>query len=262
MLTQDLLECEDTGLARELPVDGAASRFEAVERAIAAMSRGEMVVVIDDEDRENEGDLILAAEFATAEKLAFLVRYTSGVICVALTGERCDQLNLPLMVSHTTDRRGTAFTLTTDVKEGTTTGISASDRAKTCRALVDPRTEPNDLARPGHVFPLRARSGGVLERVGHTEAAVDLTRLAGLRPGGVLCEIVNDDGSMARRRDLDSFCVANELTMVSVADLVRYRRDREVTAYERPAQGCRPNTETLKPEFSSPHKTARRTQRL
>ncbi len=201
--------------------------FASVEDAVAAIGRGDAIVVVDDEDRENEGDLIMAAEFATRERIAFFVRHTSGVICVPLTGERCDELGLPLMVEHNTESHRTAFTDTVDYRHGTTTGISASDRALTISALIDPGTRPGDLARPGHIFPLRYRPGGVLKRAGHTEAAVDLARLAGLYPAGVLCEIVNDDGTMARVPDLERFCAEHHLLMISIADLIRYRRRTE-----------------------------------
>jgi 3,4-dihydroxy 2-butanone 4-phosphate synthase / GTP cyclohydrolase II len=204
-----------------------SGRFAAIEDAIAAIARGEIVVVVDDEDRENEGDLIMAAEHATPEKIAFFVKHTSGVICMPLTGERCDDLDLPLMVSHNTESHRTAFTVSVDHRDGTSTGISAADRARTIQALIDPATRPADLARPGHIFPLRYRPGGVLKRAGHTEAAVDLARLAGLTPAGVLCEIVNDDGTMARLPELERFCEAHDLLMISIADLIRYRRQSE-----------------------------------
>ncbi|ACB33127.1 3,4-dihydroxy-2-butanone 4-phosphate synthase [Leptothrix cholodnii SP-6] len=197
-----------------------------IEDALAALARGEMVVVVDDEDRENEGDLILAAEHATPASIAFMVRHTSGMLCVGLPGERLDHLELPLMVERNTDSMRTAYTVTVDYRHGTTTGISAADRATTIRALVDPSVEPSDFNRPGHVFPLRAAPGGVLHRTGHTEASVDLTRLAGLRPGGVLAEVVNDDGTMARRPQLEAFAREHDLVMVSIADLVAYRRQR------------------------------------
>ncbi|RZS46668.1 bifunctional 3,4-dihydroxy-2-butanone-4-phosphate synthase/GTP cyclohydrolase II [Sphaerotilus mobilis] len=197
-----------------------------IEDALAALARGEMVVVVDDEDRENEGDLILAAEHATPESIAFMVRHTSGMLCIGLPGERLDQLGLPLMVERNTDSMRTAYTVTVDVRHGTTTGISAVDRALTFRALVDPDAVPSDFNRPGHVFPLRAVPGGVLHRPGHTEASVDLTRLAGLRPGGVLAEVVNDDGTMARRPQLEDFARTHGLVMISIADLVAYRRAR------------------------------------
>ncbi|MGI9614177.1 MAG: bifunctional 3,4-dihydroxy-2-butanone-4-phosphate synthase/GTP cyclohydrolase II [Acidimicrobiales bacterium] len=203
------------------------SPFDPVEDAIAAMARGEIVVVVDDEDRENEGDLIMAAEFATAEKMAFFIRHTSGVICAPVSERRAEELDLPLMVSQNTEAMRTAFTVSVDYREGTTTGISAHDRALTIRALVDPKAGSADFARPGHIFPLRARPGGVLKRAGHTEAAVDLSRMAGLSEGGVLCEIVNDDGTMARVPALQEFSNEHGLVFISIADLVRYRRRTE-----------------------------------
>jgi 3,4-dihydroxy 2-butanone 4-phosphate synthase/GTP cyclohydrolase II len=204
-----------------------SERMASVEDAVAAIARGEIVVVVDDEDRENEGDLIMAAEFATPEKIAFFVKHTSGVICMPLTGERCDELDLPLMVTNNTESHRTAFTVTVDYRHHTSTGISAADRARTIQALIDPLTKPSDLARPGHIFPLRYREGGVLNRAGHTEAAVDLARMAGLYPAGVLCEIVNDDGTMARVPELERFCDEHDLLMISIAELVRYRRQSE-----------------------------------
>jgi 3,4-dihydroxy 2-butanone 4-phosphate synthase/GTP cyclohydrolase II len=201
--------------------------FAPIEDAVAAIARGEMVVVVDDEDRENEGDLIMAARFATAERIAFIVNHSSGVICVAITGERADDLDLPLMVADNTDAMRTAFTVTVDYRHGTTTGISAAERAATLRAVADPATTAADYNRPGHVFPLRARPGGVLKRAGHTEAAVDLAVLAGLEPAGVLCEVVRPDGSMARLPDLTGFAAEHGLVMISIADLIRYRRRTE-----------------------------------
>lgn len=198
-----------------------------IEDVIAAIARGEMVVLVDDEDRENEGDLIMAAEFATPEKIAFVVRHTSGVIVTPLTAERCDELRLPLMVDNNTESHRTAFTISVDLKEGTTTGISAADRAATLRALADPTVPHNAFSRPGHVFPLRAREGGVLKRAGHTEAAVDLARLAGCQPAGVICEIQNDDGTMARLPDLQKFCATHNLLLSSIAELITYRRRHE-----------------------------------
>jgi 3,4-dihydroxy 2-butanone 4-phosphate synthase/GTP cyclohydrolase II len=209
------------------PPPKRSAKLAAIEDAVAAIARGEIVVVIDDEDRENEGDLIMAAEFATPEKIAFFVKHTSGVICMPLTAERCDDLDLPLMVTHNTESHRTAFTVSVDYRHGTSTGISAADRAATIQALIDPGTGPTDLARPGHIFPLRYREGGVLNRAGHTEAAVDLARMAGLYPAGVLCEIVNDDGTMARVPDLERFCDEHDLLMITIADLVRYRRQSE-----------------------------------
>lgn len=200
----------------------------SIDQALAAIARGEMVVVVDGEDRENEGDLILAAEHATAERLAFMVRHSSGVICIGLPGERLDALALPQMVAQNADAMGTAYTVTVDYRHGTSTGISAADRAATLRALVDPSAGRADFNRPGHVFPLRAREGGVLVRPGHTEASVDLTRLAGLRPGGVLVEIVNEDGSMARRPQLEDFAREHGLLIVTIADLIAWRKRHEV----------------------------------
>jgi 3,4-dihydroxy 2-butanone 4-phosphate synthase / GTP cyclohydrolase II len=201
--------------------------FDPIEDAIADIGAGRMVVVADDADRENEGDLILAAEKVTPEAIGFMVRHTSGVVCMPLVGERLDELRLPLMVSDVTDPQRTAFTISVDVRDGTTTGISAADRAATIRAMIDPATRPEDLARPGHVFPLRYREGGVLKRAGHTEAAVDLARLAELYPAGVLCEIVNEDGTMARLPDLVRFAKQHGLKLISIADLIEYRRKRE-----------------------------------
>ena len=199
-----------------------------IEDAIAAIAAGQMVVVVDDEDRENEGDLIVAAEHATPEAMAFFVRHTSGLICAAVTTERADQLDLPLMVERNTEAQRTAFTVTVDYREGTTTGISATDRSLTARSLVDPMTRPEDLARPGHLHVLRAREGGVLKRAGHTEAAVDLARLAGVAPAGVLCEVVTEDGlGMARRDELEAFAQKHGLLLVTIADLIKYRRQTE-----------------------------------
>jgi 3,4-dihydroxy 2-butanone 4-phosphate synthase / GTP cyclohydrolase II len=202
-------------------------QFDPVPDAIAAIGRGEIVVVVDDEDRENEGDLIMAAEFATPEKIAFFVRHTSGLICIPLTGDRLDALDIPLMVKDNTEAQRTAFTYSVDATTGTSTGISAADRAATIQALIDPGTRPTDLARPGHIFPLRYADGGVLKRAGHTEAAVDLARMAGLYPAGVLCEVVNEDGSMSRVDDLVPFAKEHGLVMTSIADLIRYRRQNE-----------------------------------
>jgi 3,4-dihydroxy 2-butanone 4-phosphate synthase / GTP cyclohydrolase II len=200
--------------------------FAGIERAIADVAAGRPVVVVDDKDRENEGDLIFAAAWATPELLAFTIRYTSGYVCVALTGEDCDRLDLPPMFHTNQDKRGTAYTVTVDAREGVTTGISAADRARTIRLLADPDAQSVDFARPGHVVPLRAREGGVLRRPGHTEAGVDLARLAGLAPAGVLCEIVSvkDPGEMARREELEVFAAEHDLRLISIADLIAYRR--------------------------------------
>jgi 3,4-dihydroxy 2-butanone 4-phosphate synthase/GTP cyclohydrolase II len=207
------------------PASGPATDIAAVERAIADIAAGRPVVVVDDPGRENEGDLIFAAAMASTELVSFMVRYTSGYICVPLTGADCDRLNLPPMYHVNQDRRGTAYTVTVDASDGVGTGISAADRAHTMRLLADPAAGPTDFRRPGHVVPLRARDGGVLCRPGHTEAAVDLARLAGLPPVGVLCEIVSqkDDG-MARYDELTTFAAEHELTLITIADLIAYRR--------------------------------------
>ncbi|MDQ6727696.1 MAG: bifunctional 3,4-dihydroxy-2-butanone-4-phosphate synthase/GTP cyclohydrolase II [Actinomycetota bacterium] len=202
--------------------------FASIDEAVAAFAAGEIVVVVDDASRENEGDLVVAAEFATAEKIAFFLNHTSGVICMPMLGERLDELDLPPMVVDNTEANRTAFTVSVDGRHGTTTGISAADRAATIAALVDPATRPADLARPGHVFPLRSREGGVLNRAGHTEATVDLARLAGVYPSGVLCEIVSaDKASMARLPELERFATDHGLPLITIADLIRYRRQRE-----------------------------------
>jgi 3,4-dihydroxy 2-butanone 4-phosphate synthase/GTP cyclohydrolase II len=203
------------------------STLAPIEDVIAAIARGEIVVIVDDEDRENEGDFIMAAEFATAEKLAFIVRYSTGVVCAPLTDERCDDLRLPLMVEQNTESQRTAFTDTVDLIEGTSTGISAADRAATLRGLSDPKLTFKSFARPGHICPLRARNGGVLKRAGHTEAGVDLARLAGCEPAAVICEIQNDDGTMMRLPDLRKFCAEHNLLLSSIAQLIEYRRHNE-----------------------------------
>lgn len=204
-------------------------RFDPIDAAIAAIGRGEIVVVADDEHRENEGDLIMAADLATPEAIAFFVRHTSGVICVGLTGGRCAELDLPQMVvpNDNSEALGTAFTVSVDVRDGTTTGISAADRALTIRSLADPAADARAFNRPGHVFPLRARPGGVLKRAGHTEASVDLALLAGRAPAGVLCEVVLEDGRMARGPELRQFADQHGLVLVSIADLIRHRRRHE-----------------------------------
>ncbi|TDD99133.1 bifunctional 3,4-dihydroxy-2-butanone-4-phosphate synthase/GTP cyclohydrolase II [Jiangella asiatica] len=202
-------------------------RLDTVERAIADVAAGKAVVVVDDEDRENEGDLIFAAARATPELMGFTIRHTSGVICVPMLGSELDRLKLPPMTAVNEDRKGTAFAVSVDARHGITTGISAAERAHTARVLADSATEAYELSRPGHVFPLRAREGGVLRRPGHTEAAVDLARLAALSPAGVLCEIVHDDGSMMRAPALREFADEHGLAMISIADLIRYRRRTE-----------------------------------
>jgi 3,4-dihydroxy 2-butanone 4-phosphate synthase/GTP cyclohydrolase II len=201
--------------------------LDSIDRAIADIAAGKPIVVVDDEDRENEGDLIFAAELATPELLAFMVRYTSGYVCAPLTEADCDRLELPPMYHTNQDKRGTAYTVTVDARAGVSTGISAADRAHTIRLLANPTTNPAELARPGHVVPLRAKTGGVLRRPGHTEAAVDLAMMAGLRPAGVLCELINDDGTMMRLPDLTRFAKEHDLALISIADLIAHRRHTE-----------------------------------
>jgi 3,4-dihydroxy 2-butanone 4-phosphate synthase/GTP cyclohydrolase II len=202
--------------------------FDPIEEVLEEIRQGHLVIVTDDAHRENEGDLILAAEKATPELINFMIRYTSGVICVPMEGTSLDRLELPLMTVRNTESMRTAYTISADAKDGVTTGISAADRSRTIRLLADSGTGPHDLVRPGHVFPLRYREGGVLRRAGHTEAAVDLARLAGLSPAGVLAEVVNDDGSMARLPDLIEFKRQHNLKICSIENLIAYRRAREV----------------------------------
>jgi len=198
--------------------------LDKIEDAIADIRAGKMVVVVDDEDRENEGDLIVAAEKVTPDHISFMVRYCSGIICVPMEGERLEELHLPLMAPDNTESMKTAFTISVDARDGTTTGISAADRATTIQKLIEPEARPHDLARPGHIFPLRYVPGGVLRRAGHTEAAVDLARLAGLYPAGALCEVVNEDGTMARLPHLERFASEHDLRIISIADLIAHRR--------------------------------------
>ncbi|MDH3261759.1 MAG: bifunctional 3,4-dihydroxy-2-butanone-4-phosphate synthase/GTP cyclohydrolase II [Acidimicrobiia bacterium] len=201
--------------------------FASIEDAISAFRSGEFLVVVDDADRENEGDLIIAAQHATPARVGFMVRHTSGLICLPVLGERLDELQIPMMVANNTDARRTAFTVSIDYGPGTTTGISAADRAATIAALIDPAVPPDNFTRPGHVFPLRFQTGGVLRRAGHTEAAVDLAVFAGLYPAGVLAEIVTDDGEIARLSDLERFAKEHGLLMISIADLIAHRRKKE-----------------------------------
>jgi 3,4-dihydroxy 2-butanone 4-phosphate synthase/GTP cyclohydrolase II len=209
---------ENLEIAHDSPV------FASIDEAVAELQAGRMIVIVDDEDRENEGDLMIAAEMITPEAINFMATHARGLICLAITGERADALELGLMASRNTSQGGTAFTVSIDAKgRGVSTGISAYDRAETILAAIDSRTHPEDLARPGHVFPLRARRDGVLERRGQTEASVDLARLAGLDPSGVICEILHDDGHMSRLPDLIHFCMKHDLRMVAVADLAQYR---------------------------------------
>ena len=193
-----------------------------IEDAISAIARGEMIIVVDDESRENEGDIVTAAETVTPQTVAFMMNHARGLICMPMTGERLDELDIPLMVTRNTDSMKTAFTVSVDYIPGTTTGISAGDRALTIRALADADAKPDDFARPGHIFPLRANPGGVLARPGHTEAAVDLARLAGLKPAGVICEIANDDGTMSRLPELRVFAQKHGLLIVTIEDLIAY----------------------------------------
>jgi 3,4-dihydroxy 2-butanone 4-phosphate synthase/GTP cyclohydrolase II len=201
--------------------------FASIDEAIEEIRAGRMVVVCDDEDRENEGDLTLAAQFATPEAINFMAKEGRGLICLALPPERCDELRLDLMAAKNESPFETAFTVSIEAREGVTTGISAADRARTVQVAIDPSSAPRDLVQPGHVFPLKAKPGGVLERTGQTEAAVDLARLAGLNPAGVICEIMNDDGTMARVPDLVGYCERHGLKMITVADLIAYRRKHD-----------------------------------
>src|SRR6187200_378925 len=201
--------------------------FATIEEALEDIRAGRMVVVCDAEDRENEGDLTLAAQFATPESINFMAREGRGLICLALTSDRCDEMGLDLMAAKNESAFETAFTVSIEAREGVTTGISAADRAHTIQVAVDPESAPRDLVQPGHVFPLKAKPGGVLERTGQTEAAVDLARLAGLNPAGVICEVMNDDGTMARVHDLERYCAKHGLKMITVAALIAYRRQHD-----------------------------------
>jgi len=202
--------------------------FDSIEDALQAIRRGEMVIVVDDEDRENEGDLVFAAQKVSPEKINFMAMYARGIICVPLTQERLDELGIKLMVQSESAERGCAFTVSVDARSGISTGTSAHDRAHTIETLIDPRTKPSDIVQPGHIFPLRAKAGGVLQRAGHTEASVDLARLAGLYPAAVICEIMNEDGTMARLPDLEKFARKYDLRLISIADLIKYRSQQEV----------------------------------
>jgi 3,4-dihydroxy 2-butanone 4-phosphate synthase/GTP cyclohydrolase II len=202
-------------------------QFGSIEQAVEDLRAGKFIVVVDDEDRENEGDLVMAAEKVTAQAVNFMAREGRGLICLALTEGRCDELGLPPMVEQNTSNFGTAFTVSIEARGRTTTGISAADRAATVLAAIDPKTRPSDLLRPGHMFPLRAQNGGVLKRAGQTEASVDLCRIGGMTPAAVLCEIMNEDGTMARVPDLAPFCERHQLKMVTVAELIRHRMGHE-----------------------------------
>src|ERR1700727_1965279 len=211
----------------------ATPKFATVEEAVEEIRAGRMIVVVYDEDRENEGDLTMAAEKISPEAINFMAKFGRGLICLALTEQRCDELHLPLMSPINTSVHGTAFCEAIDARIGVTTGISASDRAITILTAIDPKTKPQDLARPGHMFPLRARNGGVLVRAGQTEASVDLARIAGLDPSGVICEIMNEDGTMARVPQLLEFCKQHNIKMLTVAELIRYRLSHEHYVHRR-----------------------------
>lgn len=202
-------------------------KFAPIEEALEEIKKGRAVVVVDDEERENEGDLIIAAELATEENIGFMIRYTSGILCVPLLEERLKALDIPMMVDKNTEKHQTAFTVSVDYEHGTTTGISTKDRLKTILSLINPQTQPKDLLRPGHVFPLKYKEGGVLKRAGHTEASVDLVALAGLSPAAVLAEIINEDGSVSKLNEIQTFAKKHNLVMITIADLVRYRRQKE-----------------------------------
>ncbi|HNC07003.1 MAG TPA: 3,4-dihydroxy-2-butanone-4-phosphate synthase, partial [Solirubrobacterales bacterium] len=204
-----------------------ATPFATIEEALEEIRAGRMIIVTDDEDRENEGDLVMAAQFATPEAINFMAKEGRGLICLSLTAQRCDQLGLRLMTAKNEAPLETAFTVSIEAAEGVTTGISAHDRAHTVQVAIDPDATPRDIVVPGHVFPLKAKDGGVLERTGHTEAAVDLARLAGVSPAGVICEVMNEDGTMARVDDLVGYAEKHGLKMVTIADLIAYRRENE-----------------------------------
>ncbi|MTV25596.1 bifunctional 3,4-dihydroxy-2-butanone-4-phosphate synthase/GTP cyclohydrolase II [Nitriliruptoraceae bacterium ZYF776] len=215
------------------------SDFATIDEAVARIAAGGMVLVVDDEDRENEGDLVMAADAATPEALAFVIKHSSGVVCVPMHGEDLDRLDVPMMVARNQDPKGTAYTVSVDATDGTSTGISAADRARTIQVLASADSRPDDLTRPGHIFPLRYHPGGVLRRPGHTEASVDLARMAGRRPAALICEVVNDDGTMARLPDLQRFAAEHDLPLVTIADLVAHRRANE-TLVERVAEAKLP----------------------
>src|SRR3954463_14210956 len=226
-MSEDQIGANPVAPGREAEESTEAAVFASIDEALEEIREGRMVVVCDDEDRENEGDLTMAAQFATPEAINFMAKHGRGLICLSLTGERCDELGLDLMAAKNESPFNTAFTISVEARDGVTTGISAADRARTVQVAIDPHSGPDDLVQPGHVFPLKAKDGGVLERAGQTEAAVDLARLAGLIPAGVICEVMNDDGTMARVSDLDQYCRRHGLKLITVADLVAYRRRTE-----------------------------------
>lgn len=215
-------ECADQCRESGIPLKGRRMTFAKIEDAVQAIVRGEMVVVVDDQDRENEGDIVVASQAVTPQHIAFMMNHARGLVCVAMEGEQLDALDIPLMVSNNTDSLKTAFTVSVDYIPGTTTGISAADRAATVQALLNEKSRPEDFARPGHIFPLRAHPRGVVARPGHTEAAVELARLAGLKPSGVICEVANDDGTMSRLPDLVRFAEKHNLLLVTIEDLISY----------------------------------------
>ncbi|ASY66395.1 3,4-dihydroxy-2-butanone 4-phosphate synthase (plasmid) [Sinorhizobium sojae CCBAU 05684] len=215
-------ECADQCLESGIPLKGRRMTFAKIEDAVQAIARGEMVVVVDDQDRENEGDIVVASQAVTPQHIAFMMNHARGLVCVAMEGEQLDALDIPLMVGNNTDSLKTAFTVSVDYIPGTTTGISAADRAATVQALLNEKSRPEDFARPGHIFPLRAHPRGVVARPGHTEAAVELARLAGLKPSGVICEVANDDGTMSRLPDLVRFAEKHNLLLVTIEDLISY----------------------------------------
>lgn len=216
-----------TSKAKIKSMSGAKFKFNTIEKAVADIKKGKMVILIDDEDRENEGDLTIAAEKVTPQAINFMAKYGRGLICLSLTPEKVDALKLPMMSDHNTSHFGTAFTVSIEAKKGVTTGISAADRAKTILTAIKPKTKPEDLSRPGHTFPLRAQPGGVLQRAGQTEGSVDLARLAGLSPAGVICEIMNDDGTMARVPQLAKFARKHSLKIITIKDLIEHRMRNE-----------------------------------
>lgn len=226
------MAAESRGLTpKPAPLKGNEMAISKIEDAIEALARGGMIVVVDDEDRENEGDIIVASEAVTSESIAFMMKHARGLICVAMEGQRLDALDIPLMVPNNTELLKTAFTVSVDYLPGTTTGISASDRAATVKALMNPAAKPAEFARPGHIFPLRAHPGGVRARPGHTEAAVELARLAGMAPSGVICEVANDDGTMARLPDLLLFAEEHKMPLITIQDLIAFvSRDTAVAA--------------------------------
>lgn len=205
-------------------------KFATIDQALVTLADGRMIIVVDNEDRENEGDIVVAADVITADQIAFMMKHARGLICTPMTADRLDELDIPLMVTRNSDSMQTAFTVSVDYIPGTSTGISAQDRAATIRALVDPATRPQQLSRPGHIFPLRANSLGVLGRPGHTEAAVDLARLAGFSAAGVICEIANDDGTMSRLPQLVEFARTHDLPIITIEDLIEYRTATECSA--------------------------------